>query len=510
MTLARVTRKQTASNSGGLVSFLTVARASANRMLDAPLGMVSSWTDGQPLYSSSFGGAGWHWQADFPAATATDNETTCRPTSWVAGGLNGAAVRNLQGNRTALTQAVWKVDSTATDNEGSGSALDPVKNDYEIQRRWGAGVPSLAAVQVAITYAQSPSNITNLKASIGTNGSLSILGTPTVTKPGTVITAVQAQVRTPGAEAGWAITAVGLGAGDVGKLAVITSSVNAPSIGAYARILKDETAGKVRVSPFGTYATSTAPFTQRTPVVGDVIEIRELSTVLSVGTIQLESEYQTTIAAAPARNVAIFDSIRLDGDATTFNGTIFSNRVNVHFARSLLTNLSICGQSASQAIQQMCGGGCGVAGGVGVIIRAGGFFNMRQPGNLGSCSAAPGSALTVGVDTYFQDSALTFNRGSIGNTQGVAMFDRTVSNAVLGVSPGAMVQHSGATADWGTNNAGHGITMTSLASYTYAVKPTINGTLGAGREALIGGVDTLYGTVPAITAANNAALVLTA
>ncbi len=73
MTLARVTRKTTASNTGGLVSFLTVAKASANRMLDAPLGMVSSWADGQPLYSSSFGGANWHWQADFPAATATDN-----------------------------------------------------------------------------------------------------------------------------------------------------------------------------------------------------------------------------------------------------------------------------------------------------------------------------------------------------------------------------------------------------------------------------------------------------
>jgi hypothetical protein len=100
------------------------------------------------------------------------------------------------------------------------------------------------------------------------------------------------------------------------------------------------------------------------------------------------------------------------------------------------------------------------------------------------------------------------------SSNGAAFFDRSSSDSAVIVgsftnSTAAWAQ-SGAIPDWGTANAGHGVKVQSGAMYSYVTKPTVNGTLGVGREALVGGTDKLYADVPYIEGANNAALVLTA
>lgn len=508
MTLARVTRKTTASNTGGLVSFLTVAKASANRMLDAPLGMVSSWADGQPLYSSSFGGANWHWQADFPAATATDNETTCRPTSWIAGGLNGAAVRDLSGNPKNWKQAAWTVDSTTADNEGAST----VKTDVEIQRRWGAGVLAQISTPVTITYAQSPAAATELLYEITASVPVKIVGTPTITKAGTVLTAVQLQVRTPGAEVRWAITGVGLGAADVGKIVVITASGTPANVTAYASVLRDDTGGKVVVSPFGTYSETTGAFTQITPVVGDTVEIRDMSaTTLSVGTI--EGHVSAFAAAAGSSTTGArtqFDSIMLLGSSTANVpfGTLLSVGGTFYYTRTVIKDINLAGFGGNQFAGHNYRGGLWT-GTVNVRSSA----QLAQIGALNAnISPRSGALLTVLSDCYFQNTQVSGTDAML-STGGGAFFDRTVASATLVLSGRGGLLQSGAIADWGTNNAGFGLVVRSGCTYAYATKPTINATLGAGRESSVGGVDTLYAAYPAtgaVNLTNFAAVVLSA
>jgi hypothetical protein len=68
---------------------------------------------------------------------------------------------------------------------------------------------------------------------------------------------------------------------------------------------------------------------------------------------------------------------------------------------------------------------------------------------------------------------------------------------------------TGAVADWGANNTSR-YYYSIGGFYSHVTKPTINGTLGAGREAQIGGTDKVYGVVPYVEGANLAHLVLTA
>jgi hypothetical protein len=92
----------------------------------------------------------------------------------------------------------------------------------------------------------------------------------------------------------------------------------------------------------------------------------------------------------------------------------------------------------------------------------------------------------------------------------VAWFDRATSDNALVVQEGGLYQSFGATPDWGTNNAGHGVVVSSGGYSSYVTKPTINSGLGAGREAKVGGTDKEYSAIPHVEATNNAALVLTA
>jgi len=440
------------------------------------------------------------WQA---ASTVADDTTDFLS---VAVTVNGAAAgrwRRLDWAHPAWReQAAWFVDTAGSNANDGATALTPVKTDAEIQRRWGAGVRARLTVPVTITYAQAPVGQTNYLFELGSGAALSIVGTPTITKPGTILTAVQAQVRTAGAELAWAITATGLDATDVGKLAFITASGTGANVGAYAMVLKDETGGKLRVSPFGTVDATTAAFTQRTPQVGDTIEIRT-PTTLSVGSIDCHGAAAGVTSAG--LNRVLFDSVTLDS-ASTADGGIYGRKASVYYARSILNGITWMGEgTGGKPPHLMRGGGIGTAQ---LYVRSGGANSITCPGCLGTVSVGANGHATITADTYFQNSGLTVARGAFVNSQGLAFFDRSTSDASLAVTPGGFCQQSGAVPDWGAANAGHGLNVQSGSSYVYVTKPTINSGLGAGREAKVGGTDKLYSAVPYIEPANNAVLVL--
>jgi hypothetical protein len=491
------------STVGGLVTFLTVARASAKRMLDAPLAQVSSWIDGQPLYTSSCGGAGWHWQADFPSGLLTDNITTCRPTSWVAGGLNGACVRGLEGNRTSLLATAWFVNSTATDNEGAGTALDPVQTAAEILRRFGPGEIYFPD-NVTFNFAQAPTSpIVGFHLGVTNLHNIIFQGTPTSSQENVVITAVTAQVRTPGSEVALAITGATLGAADVGKLAIIVDSATPGHIGAYAYVIEDQTAGKVGITPFGFASEDFTVFSQITPSVGDTIDI-VVPMTLPVASIVFNNQTTNFVPFEPVvtpLDCVVFRDCTVAG--TDGNGGITANGISVYYERCIWQSLMLYGDQHPSANSQVLAGG-GVSGFVDVHTSAG----IYKSGVL-NCfvNLAPGAIFICDTDSYFQNSGTILFAGTSVASYGTAFWDRASANNALVVQHGAEWNQFGAVPDWGTGNAGHGIKIASLGGYTYVTKPTINGTLGAGREALIGGTDKVYAAVPFIEPANNAALV---
>ena len=497
--------KASGTPAAGRNLFATVARVSSNRLLDATLGRVTAWTDGEPIYVSSFGGCDWHWQADFPAATATDNETTCRPTSWIAGGLPGAAVRNLDSNRLAGFQNIWRIDSTALDNEGSGLVADPLKTDDELQRRL-SGVPGLAQ-PTSVTWVQSPAGTTNLEFSILPGASVALLGVPISTPPA-VISAVTLQNRaTPQL---WEITAPGLGAAHVGSTIEIADSATSGRIGAYACVLKDLGGGRVRVSPFGTKAVSTsASFVNVTPAIGDSVVVHVVP-VLKIGRLAIFPKFQATaIAGSPLTNCATVDLLSFQGGPSGISnggGVLFNGGLPFFFYRAWLDSVRLAGQVVGRG--QYFFSGAGTKGGFSSLAGAQ-QLNAYSAGFISSLQFAAGALAILNQDCYFQASALGGGgNGSVILSSGSAFVDR--ASTTITVVPGSTFQQLGAVPDWGNTTAAVGVQVQSGAIYTYATKPTINAGLGVGRETIIGGVDTLLGAVPFVNAANLAAMVLTA
>jgi hypothetical protein len=325
-----------------LAPFTGVDNATARLLKAISASEFATLRDGDLVYVESVRDY-WKW---VPTSTVTDDSTGvaaklryCNPT------INGANPGRFE--RMFFYSPDWRlqdftIDSAIGNNEADG-VVTPLNNDNELAQRWGTDV--LLDTPRTVTYAQSPTTETNFAAiRILLGGSLTFLGAQTITKSGLVLTAVAAQVRTPGAEVPWAVTEATLGAADVGNLMIITASGIPANVGAYARILKNNGAGSVRVSPFGTFVVSdVAPFVQITPAVGDTVKVVTLTT-LKIGRIRLISEFNATLAqAAPTRQCVVFDSILLEGSATTGNGTVQNDFVSVFYARAIAQNLNFAG-----------------------------------------------------------------------------------------------------------------------------------------------------------------------
>lgn len=485
-----------------LEPFIGVDNATSGRLLKAITAFeLARLRDGDMVYVQSVRDY-WKWTA---TSTAVDDSTGaaaqlryCNPT--VNGANPGRFERMFLCSPDWLLQDFWIDTGAAGHNENSGLIGAPLNNDAELYQRWGMNA-KISTVRT-VTYLQAPVGETNLDFAIYVGGSLTFIGTPTINKTGVTLTAVATQVRTVGAEIPWAITGLTLGAADVGKIAIITQSVNPASVGAYAMILKDNGAGSVRVSPFGTF-TPVAPFTFITPVIGDIINVIT-PPVLKVGRIRMRIDTQILVQAAPARQCCIFDSLIPDGSSSTFTGIIDASGL-VYFVRSIVQTMSFVNSTPSTSFPSFCGGGV-----IGVSIRRGINVLLRGCGLTGGgITGQNGAFIALLGDCYFQNAGLTVSQGVHVNSQGSAFWDRASADSCILIAVGGFFAQSGGVPDWGTANAGHGIKLQSNSTYSYTTKPTINSGLGAGREVLIGGTDKLYSAIPYIEGANDAAIVQT-
>jgi hypothetical protein len=431
-----------------------------------------------------------------PTSTATaDDIEVVNPTK--NGVAAGRFLRLFRHSPKWLLQNWWISESSGHD-ENPGTLVLPLKTDRELYRRWGR---ARIATAITVTYLAAPVGQTNYDVEILSDASLTLLGTPTTNKTAVTITAVTAQVRTGGSEVARAITGATLGAADVGKLAIIRSGT-AGNINAYARILKDNGGGSVRVSPFGKADLNAFPaFVEVTPVANtDVIDVVTPMT-LSVGRIRATGATNSVIAGSPTRNALMLDSLTLDGNANNFGtGTIVGDNVTVAYARHVLKDIAIAGVTEpGMTAQTIMGGGMDGA----VAIASGCYAYIVKPGLLNAIlHVRMGGGASADTDTYFQASRL--NVEGYFQSSGVAVFDNGLTGAYF-VAPSGTVRQGGV-ADWGAANAGFAIRILAGGRYVYLQKPTINSGLGAGRETLVGGTDKQYAAIPYVEAANGAAL----
>lgn len=481
----------------GVSTFATLATGSAGsgRLIDVTADAIASLKNGSAVWVSSVGDV-FRW--DVASALTADNITIVNPT---ANGANpGRFIRALLGNPASRQQASWFVSTGGIDEASGLTALAPLRTDAEIQRRWGPS-PQIATA-VTVTYVDSPTTQTNFDLQLLTDGSFKLLGTAANVLTG-AISAVTTQNRAT--QTPWDVTGVGLGAAHVGSIIEITASATPANVGAYAVVLKDLTGGKVRVSPFGTASVNIgAPFAAVTPGVGDTFAVRSMPT-LSVGTVTIRNGTGIAPAAGPpVKQAAVIDLLNLNGGAVG-TGTIEASGVNVFLFRVLSMAMRWTGVARGASNITAAGGGVKTTS---CLVADSQTFNAFSMGLLAGLGATAGSTLLLKQDCYFQATTPSFSAGVRITSSGTAYFD--ASAVALTIVPGCVYGQGGAVPDWGTANGTFGIRVQSTGSYVYQTKPTINATLGAGRETVIGGTDKQYGAVPFIEPANSAAIFLLA
>jgi hypothetical protein len=432
---------------------------------------------------------------------------------------NGVWVRSNMtlGATGDLLQTAWFIDPTNGNDANDGSTLaTALKTDAERQRRWGSIARIVAPTTVTYTSSPPATDKVNYDVMYMEGASLTITGTPTITNPNVSLTAVQVLDRTTSPTTRWAITGVGLGAADVARIVAINAG---PRVGAYALVLKDEGGGKVDVSPFGTLDIANAAalangFAQVTPLVADTVDVMTFP-VLTVGSFVARVGTQSNFTAAPA-NCVLIQNVQLDGTGGGANnviGSIVSLGASFIIGRALLRNVRVAGWGGFY----QCGGGVlsllrweflgSQNGGPFCIVNGTGF--AKGAGGAGVVTNAHGGSMAIDGDATLQDMSF-FNWGFA--TMGrVGMYDRIIADLAWQNFLGGVIRCRTflvATLVYGDNNLGVGCKVFAGSFVTYGTKPTINTSNGAGRQTIIGGVNTDWAAVPAVTAANNAMIVV--
>jgi hypothetical protein len=434
--------------------------------------------------------------------------------SQVLDGEGGPAGGVTAGAMFGISQATWFVDPINGNDANNGATqATALKTDARRQVLWGGSSTALLTQPTTVTYLSSPpaTDIVNYNVAYGTGASLTILGTKTVTNPAITLTAVTTLNRAT--QTPWDVTGVGLGAADVGRLMRITAGART---GNYCGVAKDLTGGKVRISPMGTtdfalIASTGVAYTQVTPIAGDIVEVFTVPT-LTIGSCIFRALSNTV--PTQTTNCVVFDTIQLDGGASWGASSILGSIILQ--GAQCMTRQSIMGRCKVSGVGGFWGGG-------GIFNNnfqvQGGFSNNGGPFcqilsflmTTGAFTVQAGAACTLGGDCLFQNAGLVVG----GNLSGefISVFDRSVSNTAVQVFMGGAYRSVGILSTdllWGDANTGVGCRIRSGGSMTYVTKPTINTPQGAGRQSLVGGVNLDWAAIPAVTAANNAMIVVEA
>lgn len=419
-------------------------------------------------------------------------------------GPNGQPVLLFVGDSAGtgpLLQLDWYIDPiNGSDTNDGRTPATALRTDAERQRRWGQVTLLGAGGPYTVTYMsnlppEDPVNFPNVL--VGLDAGLRIRGQTTVAKTPdiTAVRTLNRATQTP-----WAITSADLNAGDIfGRLIRIVGGGG--SDGAYARIVKDEGANVFRTTPFQIQDFPNINAAgQVTPTAADNYEVINLPAI-SCGIWQFSQmsngQPQYNFGGVPNNAVSI-ETLIVNGGFDTFQGVIWSSNLQVWAFQCMLQDIGLCGPALFTI--EGCLDGFSFVGAGAFVRIAGGASLLTTEGGFAQLVATSGAQLLIDGDWIFQDASVALNAGCDCQMGLVSFFDQSASDIALFANPGATVTSRnlfyGADLIWGTNNSGHAVKMGSGAKLLYVTKPTVNGGLGAGREALVGATDKQWGAIP--------------
>jgi len=402
------------------------------------------------------------------------------------------------------TQTAWFIDPTNGSDTNSGlTAGTAIKTWAELRRRWlasGGVVQTTGNCTVTLLGDLPVSDPCDMRGIWVKKGAAVVVtaAAKTTLYSGT-ITAVQARVLATNTD--WAITSAGLpvswtASGCVGKLCRI---VGGARDGTTFWIKKDLGAKKATVSSPMTktsaYPMGNAVPTYPTPQVGDAIVVEDLVVIHTFRIAETGGDESFSDIA----NRLVFDHIA----ASDFNegmSAVFDCDMNIGLA-FLNCDADVAFPAPGGALQYF-GCKCFPEGESGTRIWLyGGYSDFGGTIGVGStCFADEFSVEGASFEIAGGNLQSNTSPASLGvlNSPSVGLLVRF--GAVATILTGTQL--------WGGGNGTFGIVVESLSGLQYGgAKPTITGTT---NDTKIGGVATAYAGVPAITAANNAAIVVRA
>lgn len=412
------------------------------------------------------------------------------PVNQVGGGGGGGSSGN---SGIVITQPHWYIDPINGNDGYSGlDALHPLKTDAERQRRWG--IASKVSIGVDIHYLNDvpTSDPFNLDVWIGKDGYINVYGTPVVTRTST-FTAVTALNRN--ANQCLEVTDGSFNwSAQIGKQVYIPSGARA---GSHAWVAKSISSGVARLSPMDTLPINELHAdlisSHVTPVNGDTYQLRTL-TQLPTGLVIINI---ATSVYSDAQNVN-FTDLHLLG---TFgnNGSITSPAFfPIYHSRCWLDGIVLNGDV--HLIQ-----GCRLS----TVTILGGIATCLS--GLVDHYIFTGVSPNINLDGDILFQGLTASAMQAGYIflANVAMFDSSSDGMALGADSQIITGPFifGGDLLWGTNNAGHGVSVSYDNKFAYTTRPTINAGLGMGREVSIGGVEMLWSDVPYINDSSQSSVV---
>jgi hypothetical protein len=391
------------------------------------------------------------------------------------------------GASTTITQPTWYISGTGSN---SGDALTPATaiNELERQRRWGA--LTVIDANVTVIYLDNAAGVSTFyNVQLSNTRILVIQGTPTVAKSGTftAVTTLDRPTQVP-----WSVTEATLGAADVGKLIQISSGARS---GNSARIVKDNGAGNVRTSPFGTLSIGTFAYPQVTPQAGDTFQVLDLTSI-AVGSWHFASRGSGSIVGADYVQI---DGLKLSGT----NTVIEANDRAIYYGRTITAGIYFAGVAGTHFF---AGGGADL----GYVFPAITMYALGM-GIMAQWRIRSGAFAFIDQDTIFQNALLQLDVGASVDGGLVSLFDRVANNNAILIDAGATYRSInifvGANLLWGDANTGIAVIVRSTGNLAYNTKPTVNTLQGAGRQSVIGNTVTDWAGVPFINIANNAGIV---
>lgn len=432
----------------------------------------------------------------------------------------GRWIRRQIPNPRHWKQTSWQIDPiTGNDLLNSGAPGSPLATAAELDRRWGENARLVNGVILEILSDLPDSDPLRLNIQMppgpagGAQTRFCLKGSRAL-MASDVLTGYTPLSRVTGATSRNVITSALDFTPYLGYTVVLTSGAGS----GYSAQIQAAGVGVATITPWVQEFTSDTLSPTGTPllqpagiVAGDAFEIRKTPSIGSAPVLIFTQggAYNGTNNASSVIQIKNIRNTQNPAGATNIPTGSIESYGSGTIIYTIGCKLAINWGVGLNRIQNCLIGG-GVISGVGPIgnsprFTAGGQFSGAPGINISSSASvlfdgdfAFLAPITIGGSTVLGASACQF--GNVG------FFVTAASDAITVNSSGILLINGGfygSNIVYGTGPA-YGIRVYSSGKILYTTKPTVNDTLGVGRETIIAGVDTLYAAVPAIDAATTA------